>query len=77
MSRISLDQAIDAVSQLPLEQQVMLVEIMYKRLVEARRNEIAQDAKASLDAFRQGALRAQSAEEVIAELHQSLAESDE
>ena len=65
----TLDQAIDTVLQLPLQQQAMLVEILYKRQVEARRREIAIDAQSSLAAFRNGKLKSQPLEEILAELH--------
>lgn len=77
MSEVSFDQAIDAVSQLPYEQQMMLVEIVRRRLIEARRQEMAGDAQASIRAFRAGRLPPQSAEEAIAELHQGLEETEE
>jgi len=47
----SLEDALNTVSQLTLEQQTMLVEIIQNRLVDARRQEIATDARASLAAF--------------------------
>jgi hypothetical protein len=54
----------------------MLIDILRKRLIEARRQEIRDDANASISSFRAGQLKAQSAEEVIAELHRVL-EDDE
>jgi hypothetical protein len=62
--------------QLPADQREMLVAILYKRQIEARRHEIATDAQESLAAYRAGKLKAQSAEETIRELRQSL-EDDE
>ena len=41
------------------------------RRIEARRQEIAADARRFMAAFREGKIRAQSAEEAIAELHQA------
>lgn len=52
----SLEDALNIVSQLTPEQQAMLVEIIQNRLVEARRREIAEDAKTSIAAFRAGEL---------------------
>ena len=74
MGVITLDRAIEIAMQLSFEQQEMLLEIIRKRHVEARRDEIAQDAQASLAAFRAGQLKARSADEVIEELGQALAE---
>jgi hypothetical protein len=76
LSTITLDQAIDTALQLPPEQQEMLVEILRNRQIEARRLEIATDARKSVAEFQEGRLKAQSAEEIIAALHQAL-EGDE
>ncbi|MBN1314006.1 MAG: hypothetical protein JXA42_01000 [Anaerolineales bacterium] len=69
---ITLDQAIDTALQLSPEQQEMLVDILRNRHIEARRNEIANDAKKSMALFREGKLKAQSAEEILSELHHAL-----
>ena len=74
MSLITLDQAIDAVMQLPLEQQEMLIDIVRSRHIESRRRDMAKDAQESLAAFHAGALKAQPLREIITELRQSLAE---
>ncbi|MFN8469404.1 MAG: hypothetical protein U0X20_27865 [Caldilineaceae bacterium] len=72
MSTATLDEALDVVMQLPTEQQEMLLEILRRRQVESRRQEIATDAQASLAEYRAGRLSAQSAEEAIADLHKAL-----
>jgi hypothetical protein len=72
MGAVTLDQAIDAAMQLPPAQQDMLLEVLRSRRIEARRAEIAADARDSIAAYRSGQLKAQSAESVIAELRQSL-----
>jgi hypothetical protein len=72
----SLEDALNTVSQLTPEQQAMLVEIIHNRLIEARRREIAEDAKASIVAFHTGELQPQSAAAIIAEL-QSLSEENQ
>ena len=68
----SLDQVLDEAMDLPLEQQEMLLQILQRRMIERRRDEIAQDAAASLAEFRAGKLKAQTANEAIAELRESL-----
>ena len=73
---ITLDQAIDTVLQLPPQQQEMLVEILHKRQVEARRKEIADDAKLSLAEFRSGKLKARPLPQIFTELHDSLNEDE-
>jgi hypothetical protein len=73
---VTLDHVIDSAMQLPLEQQEMLLEILQNRQIEARRGEIARDARESLAAFRGGKLKGQTADEIIEDLRQTL-EADE
>jgi len=69
---VTLDQAIDTAMQLPPAQQDMLLEILHSRRIEARRLQIANDARDSIAAYRTGQLKTQSAETVIAELRRAL-----
>ena len=69
---MTLDQALDAVNELPVEQREMLAEILRKRQIEERRNEIAASARESIKAFQAGELKPQSADAVIADLRASL-----
>ncbi len=73
----TLDQALDAVMQLPLNQQEALLEIVRRRHIERRREEIAKDARESISAFHMGKLKPQPVEEIISDLRQFLEESDE
>ena len=66
----SLDRVLDEVMDLPPEQQEMLMQILQRRLIERRRDEIARDAEFSLAEFRAGKLQAQSASDVISELRE-------
>ena len=77
MNTVTFDQALDVINKLPFEQQEMLIDIFRKRLVEKRRQQIAQDAQESLNAFRQGQFTAQSAEQIIRELNESYNEDSE
>jgi transcriptional regulator with AAA-type ATPase domain len=61
----NLDRVLDEAMNLPLEQQEMLLQILQRRLMEQRRNEIAQDAKLSLAEFKAGKLKIQTATEDI------------
>jgi hypothetical protein len=76
LNTVTLDQAIDTALQLPPEQREMLVDILRSRQLEARRQEITADARKSIAAFREGKLKAHSAEEAIAELHQALEDAE-
>lgn len=69
---VTLDQALDTAMQLPPDQQEMLIQILQNRKIEARREEIAQDAQLSMTEFHSGQLTPQTAEAAIAELRQSL-----
>ena len=76
MTTVTLDQAVDYVMQLTPEQREMLVEILYRRQVEARRREMAEDAAAALAAVRAGEYRSQTASEIIRELRSSLEDNE-
>jgi hypothetical protein len=65
-----LDKALDAAMELPPDQREMLVAILQKRQIEARRQEIADDARESIGMFEAGHLKRQSAEEILRELHE-------
>lgn len=71
---ITLEEAILTVNQLPLEQREMLIEIVKNQMIEARREEIAEDAKESIAAFHRGELKPQPLENIISELKASLTE---
>ena len=68
----TFEQVVDSVMELSAEQQEMLMDLIKRRYIERRRREIAQNAQESLQAFRDGRLRAQSARDVIRELQQAL-----
>lgn len=76
LNTITLDQAIDVALQLPSEQREMLIDILRSRQIESRREEIASDARESMNAFRAGKLKAQSAEEAVVELHRALEDTE-
>ncbi|MDJ0533894.1 MAG: hypothetical protein QNJ70_15630 [Xenococcaceae cyanobacterium MO_207.B15] len=68
----NLDKVLDEAMDLPLEQQEMLIQILPRRMIERRRDEIAQDAASSLAEFRAGKLKIQTASEAISELRDFL-----
>ncbi|MFB2838396.1 hypothetical protein [Floridanema evergladense] len=72
----TLDQVLETASQLPYEQQEMLIEILQNRLRENRRAEMAADAEKNLADFHAGKFQRQSAQEVILALRQSLHEPE-
>jgi hypothetical protein len=54
----------------------MLLEIIKNQMIEARREEIAQDAKEAIAAFHRGELKPQPIEDIISELQATLAEDE-
>jgi len=50
-------QALDAIERFPADDQEALIEIIQRRLVEQRRAEIARNARATVQAFREGRAR--------------------
>ncbi|MCK4472546.1 MAG: hypothetical protein KAW49_12265 [Anaerolineae bacterium] len=50
-------QALDVIEQFPADDQESLIEIIQRRLVEQRRAEIARNARATVQAFREGRAR--------------------
>lgn len=69
-----LDQILDKAMALPSNQQEILLQLLQQRIVERRRDEIAQDANESLAEFRAGKLKAQTATEAIDDLRTFLAD---
>ena len=51
------EQALEMIEQLPAEDQENLIEIVQRRLIEQRRAEVARNASATLQAFREGRAR--------------------
>lgn len=74
---LTLDQVIDNAIQLPPEQQGMLIDILYKRQVEMRRNEIAKDAKRSIMDFHKGKIKPQPLSKILEELHEAIEEQED
>lgn len=65
---VTLEEALSTVNQLSIEQKEMLLEIVKNQMIEAYRQQIAEDAKNSIKLFHQGKLKPQSLESIIAEL---------
>ncbi len=69
---ITFADALDVVSQLPIEQQEELIDIIKRRNAEARRRQILEECREGLSEYRSGNLKPQTAEEVIADLRSYL-----
>ena len=66
---MTLNQALDDIMQLDDNSREMLLDILQKRQVEKRRDEIAKNAKQARKDFNDGNFTAMSGEEVINYLH--------
>lgn len=73
---MTFEQVVETVRQCSPEQREVLSDLMRKWELEAVRREIAEDAKKSLELFRQGVLRSQSATEAIQELREYLSNQE-
>ncbi|TYQ27993.1 hypothetical protein PseudUWO311_06035 [Pseudanabaena sp. UWO311] len=74
---ITFESALDAVSQLSIDQQEMLIDILRKRNAEVRRRQILEECREGLTEYRSGDLKAQTAEEAIADLRSYLDSSED
>lgn len=73
----TFDEVVDAVKELPPEQQGMPASLLRGWHIEMRRREIADDAHESLALYRAGRLKSQPATRIIAELRESLEASED
>ncbi len=69
---ITFEDVLDVVSQLPVEQQEELIDIIKRRNAEVRRRQILEECREGLAEYRSGTLKPQTAEEVIADLRNYL-----
>lgn len=65
---ITFDDAIDLVESLPEDQQESLVEIVLRRLIEERRNKLAQNIKQAKKEFARGAVKQGTVDDLMHEL---------
>ncbi len=68
MSFASFQEIIESIENLSVEEQDYLFELIKKRRVEARRSEIASNAKATLDSLKKGTAKKGSVDDLIADL---------
>jgi len=63
-----LQEAIETVEALPLEDQVLLIEIVRQRLIQQRRSELASEIAEARDDYQQGKIRRGTVTELMEEL---------
>lgn len=68
MATLTLDRVLTSIEALPSDEQEMLESLLRQRRIETWRQETAAEAKRSIKAFRNGKLKSQSADSVIARL---------
>jgi len=66
---VTIDSTLDTIMQLDFASREMLLEILQKRQIEARRNEISKNAKQSIKEYQSGELQALSVGELIDKLN--------
>lgn len=69
---LTFDQVLETVTQWSFEQQEMLFEVLRRRQITLRRQEIAQNVSDAVAAFRRGELKPENASDAIARLRASL-----
>jgi len=65
----TIDSTLDDIMKLDFNSREMLLEILQKRQIEYRRNEIAKSAKKTLKEYQSGKITADTAEDVIKKLN--------
>ncbi len=73
---VTLDYALEVVMQLPSQQKQTLLDLLWRRQIEERRDEIAANARQAIRTFESGELRAEPVEELLARLHASVEEAE-
>jgi hypothetical protein len=67
-SRLSFDKILDTIDQLPIDQQETLVEVIQRRLIDLRRQEIAKHAAEARQLYLAGKLPKGTVEDLMADL---------
>lgn len=65
----TIDSTLNDFMKLDFNTREMVLEILQKRQIESRRNDMAKSAKKSLKAYQSGKLKVEDAEELIARLN--------
>jgi hypothetical protein len=69
MTRLTFDELLDSIEQLPISQQETLVDVLQKHLIEMRRQEIAHHAAEARELYAAGTLPKGSVEDLLADLN--------
>ncbi len=74
---MTLNQILESAEKLSYDQIDLLIGVLYKRQIEARRDEIARNAREAIESFHRGELKTESADELIMRLHACPESEDE
>jgi hypothetical protein len=72
MSKSSFQELIESVEALPIEDREILMEIVNKRIIEQRREELVADMEASLEAYKRGDVRSGTVDNLLKDLEEDL-----
>ena len=72
----TFEEVVDLVTELSLDHQELLIDILQHRTAEIKRKELAKSSQEALTEFREGNLKTQTANEAIAELRNYLNNSE-
>ncbi len=71
-AKSSFQELIESVEALPLDDREILVEIVNKRIIEQRREELEADMEESLEAYRRGEVRVGIVDDLLRDLKEDL-----
>jgi hypothetical protein len=71
-AKSSFQEVIESVEALPLDDQQILMEIINRRIIEQRRDELVADMDESLEAYRKGEVRIGTVDDLLSDLDEDL-----
>lgn len=72
IEKSSFQELIESVEALPLDDQQILMDIINRRIIEQRREELFSDMEKSLQAYRKGEVRIGSVDDLLRDLDEDL-----
>jgi hypothetical protein len=72
LAKSNFQQLIESVEALPIDDQEILVEIINKRIIEQRREELVADMEESLEDYRRGDVRIGTVDDLLRDLEEDL-----
>ena len=68
-AKSSFQELIESVEALPLDDQQILMDIINRRIIEQRRDELVADMEESLEAYRKGEVRVGTVDDILKDLN--------